>query len=168
MSGPSCPYLCRQYLVGMFVFAASVWAEDAAGPQPQLTFEKHIRPIFKTYCLDCHGGEGERKGGLDLRLRRFIITGGDAGPAIEPGNAEDSYLYQRIRDGEMPPRYKKLPEKDIRTIANWIAAGAPTARDEPVEIGKGIGITPERPWWDHLRPDMRVRPSFRGRQGEPE
>ena len=38
----------------------------AAGP----TFERDIRPIFKAHCFHCHGGEGETKGGLDLRLRR--------------------------------------------------------------------------------------------------
>lgn len=161
MSGPSCQTRCRQFLVGTFVFAASVGADDTTRPQPQLTFESHIRPIFKTYCLDCHGAEAELKGGLDLRLRRFLVVGGDSGPAITPGSAEESSLYQRIRDGEMPPRNKKLSEKDLRTIANWINNGAVTARDEPSEIGTGIGITPEdRAFWS-FQPVLRpVVPAF--------
>ena len=134
--------------VVLFVFVTAVWAQEAARPEQQLTFENHVRPIFKVYCLDCHGAEDELKGGLDLRLRRFIIKGGDSGPAIELGNAEDSYLYQRIRDGEMPPRDKKPSAKDLDTIAKWIAASAPTARGEPREIGKGIRITPgDREFW---------------------
>ena len=147
-------------LLGLFAFATSSYAlaEDATQSSPPPTFEQHIRPILKAYCFDCHAAEAERKGGLDLRLRRLMVVGGDSGPTIKPGDAENSYLYQRIRDGEMPPRDKKLPEKDLHTIQNWIAAGAPTLRDEPDEIGNGIGITPEdRAFWAFQpirRPDV--------------
>src|SRR6185369_2292637 len=61
-----------------------------------LTFEQHIRPILKAHCFDCHG-EGEKlKGGLDLRLRRLIVTGGESGPAIVPGNPDKSLLVDLI------------------------------------------------------------------------
>ena len=133
---------------GILLFVTSVCAVQVARGEQELTFENHIRPIFKAYCLDCHGGEEELEGGLDLRLRRLLVRGGASGPAIEPGNSEDSFLLHRIREGEMPPREIKVPEKDIATIASWIAAGAPTAREEPQNIGKGIGITPEdRAFW---------------------
>ncbi|HEY2952017.1 MAG TPA: c-type cytochrome domain-containing protein, partial [Verrucomicrobiae bacterium] len=53
-------------------------------PAARLTFEEHIRPIFKANCFDCHG-EGEKlKGELDLRLRRLTLKGGESGPAIVP------------------------------------------------------------------------------------
>jgi len=133
---------------GISLFAMSVWAEQPAQGEQTLSFERDIRPIFKTYCLDCHGAEEELAGGLDLRLRRFLVKGGESGPAIEAGNPEQSYLLSRIREGEMPPREKKLSEKDICTIAKWIAAGAPTDWEEPQEIGKGIGITRmDRAFW---------------------
>src|SRR5262245_22060114 len=46
------------------------------------TFEKDIRPILKAHCFDCHG-EGEKlKGGVDLRLRRLMLTGGDNGAVL--------------------------------------------------------------------------------------
>ena len=38
------------------------------GAEPP-SFERDARPIFKTYCLDCHGGGEELEGSLDLRLR---------------------------------------------------------------------------------------------------
>ena len=54
------------------------------------TFEKDIRPIFKAHCFECHG-EGEKlKGGLDLRLRRLTLQGGDDGPVIVPGKPDRS------------------------------------------------------------------------------
>ena len=67
------------------------------------TFERDVRPILKTYCLDCHGGGEKLAGNLDLRLKRFAVKGGDTGPAIVPGNAAASLLIERMKSGEMPP-----------------------------------------------------------------
>ena len=114
----------------------------------QLVFEQDIRPIFKAYCFDCHGATDELKGGLDLRLRRFVLKGGESGAAIAPGDADASYLVERIASGEMPPGEKKLSPDQIDTIKRWVAGGATTARPEPDKIDPGIGITPEeRAFW---------------------
>lgn len=118
---------------------------DAAEP---ITFEQHIRPILRQHCFDCHGATEELKGGLDLRLRRLMVDGGDSGAVIEPGDPETSYLLERVRSGEMPPGDHRVEEEQIEVIARWIAAGAPTARPEPEQLDPGIGITPEeREFW---------------------
>ena len=62
-----------------------------------LTFEKDVRPIFKAYCLDCHGGNEAPKGSLDLRLKRFAERGGDSGPAVLAGRPEESLLIERLK-----------------------------------------------------------------------
>src|SRR5438093_5686595 len=113
-----------------------------------LTFEKNIRPILKAHCFDCHG-EGEKlKGGLDLRLQRLMLKGGDEGPVIVPGKPEKSLLLKLVRSGEMPKREKKLTPEQVAMIKQWIATGAKTARPEPAELGKGGGITEEeRAFW---------------------
>jgi hypothetical protein len=112
------------------------------------TFEKDIRPILKAHCFDCHG-EGEKlKGGVDLRLRRLMLTGGDNGPVIVPGKPDKSLLFNMVESGEMPRREKKLTTEQIALIKKWIASGAHVARAEPAEIGKGSGITDEeRAFW---------------------
>jgi hypothetical protein len=113
-----------------------------------LTFEADVRPILKAYCLDCHGGGEKPSGGLDLRLRRFILAGGDSGAGFLPGQSKDSLLLQRILNGEMPPGEKKVPPEKIQVIERWIASGGLTAKDEPVAIDPGIGITrEERAYW---------------------
>jgi mono/diheme cytochrome c family protein len=116
-----------------------------AGP---LTFEKDIRPILKAHCFDCHG-EGETlKGGLDLRLRRLMLKGGDDGPVIVPGKPEKSRLFKLVHSGEMPKREKKLTHEQIALVRKWIADGARTARPEPDQLAKGSGITEEdRAFW---------------------
>ncbi|TXT26390.1 MAG: hypothetical protein FD138_2855 [Planctomycetota bacterium] len=114
----------------------------------ELTFETHVRSIFKAHCLDCHGAEEEPKGKLDLRLVRLMRKGGESGAAIEPGKPEASLLLQRIKSGEMPPGQVKVSAREIEVLEKWIAGGAKTARDEPAEIGKGLGITDEeRAYW---------------------
>jgi hypothetical protein len=113
-----------------------------------LTFERHIRPILKAHCFDCHGATAELEGEIDLRLRRFMLAGGESGPAIEPGNPDSSLLIERIREGEMPPGDKKMSPEELATIEKWIAAGAVTARDEPEQLDAGLGIMPEeREFW---------------------
>jgi hypothetical protein len=132
-------------LLGYVVFAWSIAHEVGA---EDVTFEQHVRPIFKAYCLDCHGGGEKLEGNLDLRLARFVATGGDSGPAVAPGNAAASLLVQRLRAGEMPPTEKRVPPEQIAVIEKWISVGATTAREEPAQLPPGIDITPEeRAYW---------------------
>lgn len=113
-----------------------------------LVFERDVRPILKAYCLDCHGGSGEPKGKLDLRLKRFAERGGTSGASIVPGQPDESLLLMRVQDGEMPPGEKKVPPEQIAIIERWIATGAKTLRDEPEALPAGIDITPEeRAFW---------------------
>src|SRR5436189_2951434 len=87
------------------------------------TFENDIRPILKAHCFECHG-EGEKlKGGLDLRLRRLMLQGGDDGPVIVPGHAEKSVLFKAVDSGEMPKRDKKLTREQVVLIQQWIDGG---------------------------------------------
>jgi hypothetical protein len=142
----------------MLLVVATVAADDST----TLMFEKDIRPIFRTHCYDCHGAVEEVEGGLDLRQVRRMTSGGQSGPAIVPGDAEASYLVQRVVDGEMPPSDVELPKADIETLRRWIAEGAPTARPEPESIGPGLGLTDEeRSFWSFQpirRPDVPELP----------
>ena len=125
----------------------SVTSAIAADAKP-LTFERDIRPIFRSHCYDCHGATKEKKGKLDLRLARLIIAGGETGPAIVAGDSGKSFLVKRVREGSMPPGDTHLSNEEISTLARWIDQGAKTARPEPKTIGEGLGITPEeRSWW---------------------
>ena len=115
------------------VFLSSLSIVQAADVE-KLSFEQHIRPIFRAHCFDCHGATEKFKGDLDLRLVRFIKKGGKNGPAIVPGNPQGSYLLERIQNGEMPPGENSVPQEEIEIIKRWIAAGAVTARPEPASL----------------------------------
>lgn len=116
--------------------------------QAPLTFEHDVRPILKAHCFECHGEGEQLEGGLDLRLRRLMVDGGDSGASIEPGKPADSYLMARLESQEMPPGETKLTDEEMETIARWIEQGATTARSEPDELPDGVYFTEEeRNWW---------------------
>ena len=114
----------------------------------EMTFEQHVRPILKANCFHCHGEEGKREGGLDVRLARLILAGGDSGTALIPSDTQASLLLERVRSGEMPPVDKKLSPEEITILEQWIATGAKTARPEPEQIGEEPLFTEEeRSFW---------------------
>ena len=109
-----------------------------AGDGPR--FERDIRPILKAHCLSCHGFES-RKAGLDLRTVRLMLRGGDRGPVLIPGDAENSLLFQQIFSRTMPLEAElPLTESQIDTVRRWIEAGA--AVSQPYE---GFSPTEARP-----------------------
>ena len=113
-----------------------------------LTYEQHIRPIFRAHCFDCHGATEELEGELDLRQVRLMKKGGSSGSAIELDNPASSLVLIRIQEGEMPPGEVKLSDEEIQTLRRWIEQGAATARPEAETIGKGLGVTlEERSHW---------------------
>ena len=73
-------------------------------PNPEVpVFEQEVRLILKTHCFECHG-EGEKlKGGLDLRLKKLIVTGGETGPGIVVNDPEKSMLIDKVTTQKMPP-----------------------------------------------------------------
>ena len=114
----------------------------------EVSFERDVRPLMKASCFQCHGEDGNAESGLDVRLARLMTVGGESGPAIVPGDAGASLLYQRVRDGEMPPEEShRLTDEQIGTIRRWIDAGAPTLRPEPESIDGFLITEEERSHW---------------------
>ncbi|MBL9132836.1 MAG: DUF1553 domain-containing protein, partial [Verrucomicrobiaceae bacterium] len=133
--------------------SAPAWAAESV-----VTFEKDVRPVLKANCFHCHGEEGETKGGLDVRLARFLIKGGKSGPAIVPGDAAKSHLIELVKAGDMPKGKSKLKDRDIAVLEAWIAQGARTSRAEPEKLGPEHAFTDEeRAWWS-LQPVKAVKP----------
>lgn len=151
-------------LIGMIAAPLLSCFGSIAVAEDTLTFEMDVRPILKAYCLDCHGGEEELKGDLDLRLKHFAERGGRSGEALVAGSPDESLLLIRMQDGEMPPGEVKVPGEDIALIGRWIASGAPTIGEEPESIPPGIGITAqERAFWA-FQPIRRVEPPSFGEE----
>jgi hypothetical protein len=131
----------------LFAIACIVLLNALSAAESVRTFEVDVRPIFKAYCFPCHGEEGKSEGNLDVRLVRLLMKGGDSGPAVVAGKAEQSYLIDRLVRGEMPPGEKKLSAKDLQVIREWIGQGARTARPEPTHADQLAFTDEERAFW---------------------
>ena len=107
-------------------------AEPPAAGQVSF-FENRIRPVLAENCYRCHSiSEGKSKGGLTLDTRDGWQKGGETGPAIIPGQPDDSLLIKAVRyhDSEtaMPPKDGKLPDQIIADLEEWVRMGAPDPR----------------------------------------
>jgi len=101
-------------------------------------FETRVRPVLAEHCYACHGAE-KQKAGLRVDHRAGLLTGGDNGPSLVPGNPEASRLLHVIRYDDvtlqMPPR-GMLPATDIQAIQRWIADGAAWPEEAIPTAGK--------------------------------
>lgn len=124
-------------------------ASKALAPEQHEFFEKHVRPLLEKRCLECHGGT-KAGGGLSLQTAEGWQKGGETGPALVPGNPDDSLLIDAInyRSLEMPPADKggQLSADEIAILTKWVAMGAPDPRDGSDILG---GMTREEAgrWW---------------------
>ena len=107
--------------------------------------------MLVTQCGKCHASTAEKlRGGLRLDSREGLRRGGDSGPAIVPGQPDESLLIRaiRYRDEElrMPPK-GKLPDAVVADFEAWVKMGAPRPANR-------------------ASPALADRPSDRSRQGD--
>jgi hypothetical protein len=116
------------------IIAVGLWGyATLTGVAP--TFELDVRPLLKRRCLGCHGEQPELAGGLDLRLRRTMVAGGDSGAAVTPGDVDGSLLIRQVANGTMPPGdARDLSAEEVDLLRRWVAAGAPVERAEPEHL----------------------------------
>jgi hypothetical protein len=98
---------------------------------PQLAFNRDIRPILSENCFSCHGfDEKSRKAKLRLDLPEEATREHKGGTPIVPGDLAKSEVWQRIisddPDDVMPPpkSHLKLSAQDKATLKAWIQQGA--------------------------------------------
>ncbi|MCA9245823.1 MAG: PSD1 domain-containing protein [Planctomycetales bacterium] len=127
-------------LLGCFVLSLATMpasgAETPAAPHDPTAlefFEKEVRPVLVRRCAKCHGaGDEEPEGSLRVDSLAALLAGGDTGPAIVPGDPEESLLIDAINYGEiyqMPPK-SKMPAEEIAALTRWVEIGAPWPADE--------------------------------------
>ena len=135
---------------------------ERAEPDRPVT-ELDVLPIFQMRCVTCHG-KRRQEASLDLRTRESRLKGGASGPAVVPGQPDESLMLQRVLSGEMPPP-DLLMENNIRPpgsdevelLRQWIAMGAsPTPEDT------GSSSTPvsdaDRSFWSFQKPKQHSVP----------
>ncbi len=79
--------------------------------------------------MPCHGGGGGGRGpaaGIDLSSYDGAMKGGRRGPVITAGDPDGSELVKAVSgpNPKMPKNKPPLSPDDIKTISDWIKAGA--------------------------------------------
>ncbi len=134
--------------VGMSALGCMTVVASPPAPDSPQFFESEIRPILASSCVKCHG-ESKQKGGLRLDTSATLLTGGESGAVVVPGNADASLLIQAVRysDLEMPPN-EPLPEKQVAALTAWVNAGAPwPEHGEAVREAANVITEADRNWW---------------------
>ena len=124
------PLMIRSQLCVLLLLTAAE-AQEAPPPEPTPAhlhfFETAVRPVLAEHCLKCHG-PAKQWNGLRLDSRKALLRGGDSGPAIVPGQPDQSRLIRAIRHSDdelqMPPE-SKLSPRQIDDLARWVEMGAP-------------------------------------------
>src|SRR5262245_27940171 len=90
---------CRQAVWTILLVAWICTSAHADEPSAQAIefFESKIRPVLAEHCYSCHSAHAkELQGELLLDTRDGVLKGGESGPAIVPGNVEESLLIKAI------------------------------------------------------------------------
>ncbi len=106
-------------------------AGETLTPEETKFFETKIRPVLIKECYGCHSSQsGNVRGGLRLDTKELSRMGGSSGPAVVPGDLEESLLYTALlHEGfEMPPK-RMLSDAVIDDFRQWIEMGAPDPRE---------------------------------------
>jgi hypothetical protein len=169
------PVISRMTPILLLALASQVPAQKPPVDQ------KEVLAIVQR-CYQCHG-EALQASGLDLHTRAGMLKGGASGPALVPGNAEASLLFQRVT-GKIQPKMPMAPvpplsAAEIATLKDWIDQGAkwdsestttsttPAASSAPPApaAGNGYGTAykerqftaDDRAWWA-FQPPVRHDP----------
>jgi hypothetical protein len=98
--------------------------DPAGGDASTVSFANDVLPILRSRCLTCHGGD-RIEGDLVVASYAELLSGGESGAVVIPGDAAGSLLYQLAESGEMPKRGGNLTPVQLDVILQWINAGAP-------------------------------------------
>lgn len=85
-----------------------------------MTWDGYFSGLFRNRCSTCHGFTNV--GGLSLSTYQDALKGGNSGPAIVPGDPDNSVLVQKQSMGNHPGQ---LTIDELNQVIAWIQAGAP-------------------------------------------
>lgn len=100
-----------------------------------ISFSDQIAPIFHRQCVGCHNVRNPQ-GRYNMVHYDAIMSPGQSGEVILPGDADGSLLVHLIEDGSMPYDSDPLEEDEIELVRLWVELGgrldATAASDVPL------------------------------------
>jgi hypothetical protein len=94
---------------------------NTASVEVPSSWNQGFSELMATKCSQCHSGSGAL-GGLDLSTYAGLFEGGVSGPAVLPGEPNESPLVVIQSEGNHPGQ---LSGEELALIRAWIEDGAP-------------------------------------------
>lgn len=124
-------YLVARKCLAISTFVASVlvtFSLGMAADEPvKITYEDHIKPIFREHCTSCHNSN-DKKSGLALDSYQAVLIGGSGGEVVAASDLDSSRLFALIAHKEqpfMPPKQDMIPQVKVDLLKVWIEQGMP-------------------------------------------
>jgi WD40 repeat protein len=113
-------------LAGLSILSG--WGAAADAPPSPASFVRDVAPILVHHCQACHGPK-TAESNYRVDSYEFFMQPGDSGvPPVTPGKPDESEIHELITaedaDQRMPNNGSRLSDDQIRTIGQWIEAGA--------------------------------------------
>jgi hypothetical protein len=101
------------------------------------SYEMHVQPIIKRFCVSCHR-PGKKNNNYLMRDYNETMTTGDHAPNVVAGDLGSNNIRMLHREeieagGPMPPTKALRPEL-ILIWEKWVASGAPNTAVEAAEL----------------------------------
>lgn len=117
--------------------AAQAGAIPALGPDEIPSYEVHIEPIIKRYCISCHR-PGKKNNNYLMRTYQEVMETGDHFPNVIPGDLTSNNILMINREeieagGPMPPTRALKPEL-IDILERWVLGGAVETAEEAAAL----------------------------------
>jgi formate dehydrogenase gamma subunit len=90
-------------------------------PVTALTWEGGIGTLMDAKCVACHNSSS-KLGGLDLSDYQTSLLGGNSGPAVIPGDPDNSTIIIIQSAGGHPGQFT---DEELSQVREWIESGAP-------------------------------------------
>jgi hypothetical protein len=131
--------------------AAAAFAIPLPGPDEIPSYEIHVQPIIKRYCISCHR-PGKKNNNYLMGTYEEVLTSGDnAATNITPSSLDNNTIRMLHREeiedigGAMPPN-KPLKDEYIDVFERWILGGAPeTAEDAAALMPEALPVDSNAP-----------------------
>lgn len=110
-------------------------ADETPLTEGQRFYMEKIRPILSQKCYKCHTDQPNSRFRVDSR--EAILQGGKRGPAIVPGDPDNSLLIQAVRQtGDLKmPKEGNLDAHEVADLVAWVKMGAPW---DPLDHAKPV------------------------------
>jgi mono/diheme cytochrome c family protein len=108
------------------------------GPDEVPSYDVHIQPIAKRYCVSCHR-EGKKNNNYFMTTYQEMIETGDNAPNMVAGDLNSTLILmlQRVNDleegGPMPPTKELKPEL-VEIWEKWVLAGMPETAEQAAAL----------------------------------